>query len=102
MQSSIFTLRVPLPERDEVFLMNTLTDAQLVVSPDVAALLDRMGERDDVSLEELAGEERSAIDVLRDNGFVVGDRRAQRLHVDNFFAAVKSDTSELHITVLTT
>ena len=43
MQTSIFNLRVPLPERDEVFLMNTLTDAQLVVSPDVAALLDRVG-----------------------------------------------------------
>ena len=37
MQPSIFNIRVPLPERDEVFLMNTLTDAQLVVSPDVAA-----------------------------------------------------------------
>jgi hypothetical protein len=29
-----------LPERDEVFLLNTLTDAQAIVSPDVAALLD--------------------------------------------------------------
>src|SRR4051794_4293225 len=34
MQPSIFNLRVPLPGND-VFLMNTLTDAQLVVSPDV-------------------------------------------------------------------
>ena len=41
MQSSMFNLRVPLTARDEVFLMNTLTDAQLVVSSDVAALLDR-------------------------------------------------------------
>ena len=41
MQPSMFNLRVPLPARDEVFLMNTLTDAQLVVSRDVAALLDR-------------------------------------------------------------
>ena len=41
MQASMFNLRVPLPERDEVFLMNTLTDAQLVVSSDVASLLDR-------------------------------------------------------------
>ena len=41
MQSSMFNLRVPLPARDEVFLMNTLTDAQIVVSSDVAALLDR-------------------------------------------------------------
>ena len=41
MQPSMFNLRVPLAGRDEVFLMNTLTDAQLLVSPDVAALLDR-------------------------------------------------------------
>ena len=36
MQPSIFNVRVPLPERNEVFLMNTLTDAQHVVSPAVA------------------------------------------------------------------
>ena len=41
MQPSIFNVRVPLPERNEVFLMNTLNDAQLLVSPDVTALLDR-------------------------------------------------------------
>jgi len=41
MQPSMFNLRVPLPASDEVFLMNTLTDAQLLVSSDVAALLDR-------------------------------------------------------------
>ena len=41
MQPSQFNLRVPLDARNEVFLMNTLTDAQLLVSPDVAALLDR-------------------------------------------------------------
>jgi hypothetical protein len=41
MQASIFNIRVPLKERDDVFLMNTLTDAQLVVSRDVADLLDR-------------------------------------------------------------
>jgi hypothetical protein len=27
MQSSMFNLRVPFPARDEMFLMNTLTDA---------------------------------------------------------------------------
>ena len=43
MQPSIFNVRVPLPARNEVFLMNTLTDAQLVVSPDVTDLLDRFG-----------------------------------------------------------
>ena len=45
MQPSMFNVRVPLEtagQRD-VFLMNTFTDAQLIVSPDVAALLDRVG-----------------------------------------------------------
>ncbi len=101
-QSSVFNLRVPLPHRDEVFLMNTLTDAQLVVSPDVAALLDRVADRDDATLDEFAGDEREAIDLLRDNGFLVGDRRGQRQNIDQFFSAVKGDSSELHITVLTT
>ena len=41
MQPSIFNVRVPLPARNEVFLMNTLTDAQLMVSPEVTDLLDR-------------------------------------------------------------
>ena len=43
MLPSMFNLRVPLPERGEVFLMNTLTDAQLIVSEDIADLLDRLG-----------------------------------------------------------
>ena len=41
MQPSMFNVRVPLEDRNEVFLMNTFTDAQLIVSRDVAALLDR-------------------------------------------------------------
>ena len=102
LQPSVFNLRVPLPDRNEVFLMNTLTDAQLLVSPDVAALLDRIGERAHATLDEYADDERGAIELLRDNGFVVADRRAQRQNVGDFFARVKSDASELHITVLTT
>ena len=102
LQSSVFNIRVPLPERDEVFLMNTLTDAQLVVSPDVASLLDQVSQRTDAHLDEFGGEEREAVELLRESGFLVSDRRVQRQHVDNFFARVKSDTSELHITVLTT
>src|SRR5206468_5033389 len=62
MQPSMFNLRVPLPASNEVFLMNTLTDAQLVVSADVAALLDRCGELADSSV--LDGEEREALGLL--------------------------------------
>ena len=42
MQPSMFNVRVPLEDQNEVFLMNTFTDAQLIVSSDVAALLDRV------------------------------------------------------------
>ena len=44
----MFNVRVPLADQGngaDVFLMNTFTDAQLVVSRDVADLLDRARER---------------------------------------------------------
>jgi uncharacterized protein len=80
--------------------MNTLTDAQLVVSSDVAALLDRIDGRE--SFESLAGEERETADLLRDNGFLVPDRQSDQRALDRYFASITSDSSELHITVLTT
>jgi uncharacterized protein len=101
-QSSLFNLRVPLRDRSDVFLMNTLTDAQIIVSSDVAALLDRADSSDGVSLDEFAGDEIDALDTLRENGFIVADRHAERRQVDDFFTTVKSDASELHVTVLTT
>jgi len=97
MQPSIFNLRVPLRGRDEVFLMNTLTDAQLVVSSDVARLLD---ERADEAA--LGSEERDAVAVLVDNGFLVESRDADRSALEAFFTAVREDTSTLQVTVLTT
>ena len=88
--------------RDEVFLMNTLTDAQMVVSPDVAALLDRFGSsRSDVELAPSA-DEQEAIDLLYDNGFLVRDRETERSALADYFTAVKTGTSELNVTVLTT
>ena len=102
MQTSIFNLRVPLPERNEVFLMNTLTDAQLVVSPDVAALLDRVGAPWASAGEEFGAGELEAIEQLRDNGFIVADRQTERQDLDRFFTRVTSSTEELNITVLTT
>jgi uncharacterized protein len=102
MQTSIFNLRVPLAERDEVFLMNTLTDAQLVVSTDVAALLDRVGAPGAVAGEEFGAGELEAIEQLRDNGFIVSDRQTERQDLDRFFTRVTSSTDELNITVLTT
>ncbi len=103
MQPSMFNLRVPLtgrPGGDEVFLMNTLTDAQLVVSSDVAAMLDRAaaGEFDgDVDPSEF-----DTLEILRENGFLVESREADRRALDRYLAEVKGDTSELNVTILTT
>ncbi len=96
MQPSIFNLRVPLPARDEVFLMNSLTDAQLVVSSDVAALLDRPDVR------ARSDEEQDAIRLLAENGFLVASREADRRALDEYFLSVRNDASELNVTVLTT
>jgi len=93
----MFNLRVPLPAHDEVFLMNTMTDAQLIVSSDVAALLDRAHD-----VAELDGEAREAFGVLSEHGFLVADREADRRRLDQFFTDVRSDTTQLRITVLTT
>ena len=101
MQPSMFNLRVPLPERDEVFLMNTLTDAQLVVSTDVAALLD-LPELGGASVPALKDEARNAFELLCENGFLVQDRETERKTLDAYFVRVKNDPSELNITILTT
>jgi len=102
MHPSQFNLRVPLDARHEVFLMNTLTDAQLVVSPDVAALLDRAAAGSLPPAGAIAGEEREAIDLLWEHGFLVADRAADQQRLDTYLEEVKSDTSELNVTVLTT
>ncbi len=101
MQPSMFNLRVPLPERNEVFLMNTLTDAQLVVSTDVADLLDRCA----TAASQPGGfsdEERDAVKVLAENGFLVAGREVDHQSLDRYFDMVRNDRSELNVTVLTT
>jgi uncharacterized protein len=99
----MFNLRVPLPERDEVFLMNTLTDSQIVVSTDVAELLDRFEARDGGdALNHLEDDAREAVGLLRDNGFLVADRQTERQDLNKYFARLTTDSSELHVTLLTT
>src|ERR1043165_3849808 len=100
MQPSMFNLRVPV-DGGEVFLMNTLTDAQLVVSADVAELLDRAADGQlDGGVAD--AEDRDALQVLWENGFLVENRQADRAALDRYMTEVKSDTSELNVTVLTT
>ena len=102
MQPSIFNVRVPLAERNEVFLMNTLNDAQLLVSPEVTELLDRYTNGGVSSVGPVDDAEREALDLLTENGFLVPDRDFDRRALDKYFAAVKNDTSELSVTLLTT
>jgi uncharacterized protein len=101
MQPSMFNLRVPLEARDDVFLMNTLTDAQLVVSSDVAALLDRAANGEFVGSTSSV-EEREALELLQEHGFLVEHRADDRRALDDYLAGVKSNTEELNVTLLTT
>jgi uncharacterized protein len=100
MQASLFNVRVPLPDRGEVFLMNTLTDAQLIVSEDVATLLDRLDGTPGVT--DLEADEQDAVETLQAHGFVAPSREQERLQLERFFKDIREDTSELRVTVLTT
>ena len=93
----MFNVQVPLPDRDEVFLMNTFTDAQLRVSPDVTALLDRT--HNDGGFSD---EERETLETLVENGFVVNSRESEREALTTFFGEVREDRDQLRVTVLTT
>ncbi|HEV3216859.1 MAG TPA: radical SAM protein [Vicinamibacterales bacterium] len=103
MHSSQFNVRVPLPESNEVFLMNTLTDAQLIVSSDIAGLLDCLEtEPEKLAPELLNLEEREALVTLTEHGFIVPSREADRAALDKFFDDYREDTEQLRVTVLTT
>ena len=97
MQPSMFNVQVPLRDRDEVFLMNTFTDAQLLVSPDVPELLDRAGKG-----LAFTAEERETLEMLAENGFLVQNRAEEREALANFFGEVREDRDQLRVTVLTT
>ena len=97
MQPSMFNVRVPLDDRNDVFLMNTFTDAQLIVSRDVVDLLDRVE-----GFEPATDGERETLEQLVENGFVVPDRATEREELKNFFREVREGTDTLKVTILTT
>jgi uncharacterized protein len=101
MTPSVFNVRVPLAN-GEVFLINTLTDAQAVVSDDVAALLDRMAAGPDDGAADSPGGGEEALRTLEENGFLVSHPLADRSAVESYFAAFREDTSQLRVTILTT
>jgi len=94
MQASMFNVRVPLDQGnhqgDEVFLMNTFTDAQLMVSRDVLDLIDRVHLADDFSAAE-----RETIEQLVEQGFLVTDRETEREDLRQFFREVRDNTDTL-------
>jgi uncharacterized protein len=98
MQPSMFNVQVALPESSQVFLMNTFSDAQLLVSADVAVLLDRIknGQR------TFDAEERETVETLVENGFIVNNREDEQEELKNYFTAMRDDTDQLRVTVLTT
>jgi uncharacterized protein len=98
MQPSMFNVRAPIDGSADVFLMNTFTDAQIIVSADVIDLLDRV-DRQPVPRTE---EERSALELLTEHGFVVNDRTTERQALQEFFREVREGTDTLKVTVLTT
>jgi uncharacterized protein len=98
MQPSMFNVQVPVADRNEVFLMNTFSDAQLLVTPDVTGLLERLS-RGEASF---TAEERETLDALVENGFVVESRAQERVALREYFTSVREDTEQLRVTVLTT
>lgn len=103
MRPSLFNVPVPLTGRDDVFLLNTFTDAQAVVSADVMALLARVGnDPDPAQLHGLSADEREALAALRQEGFLVDTHEQERSALREHFDAFREDTSQLRVTVLTT
>jgi len=101
MQASMFNVRVPLDQigqGSDVFLMNTFTDAQLIVSRDVSDLLDRVG----TDYGPLTTEQRDALATLSEHGFVVNDRQGERRKVEEYFRNIRESREQLRVTVLTT
>src|SRR5262245_22010427 len=101
MRASMFNVRVPLDEigqGGDVFLMNTFTDAQLIVSRDVADLLDRVGDGDVPETDEA----REALAALTEHGFVVSDREGERHKLEQYFRNIRQGHDQLRLTVLTT
>ena len=100
MQPSAFNVRVPLPTGD-VFLMNTLTDAQLVVSGDAARLVDQPDDAG-AAAANCAADVLDALATFAEHGFLVDDRTSEQAALARRFSEFREDTSQLRVTILTT
>jgi uncharacterized protein len=103
MQASLFNVRVPLDNGEGVFLMNTLSDAQLVVTEPVANLLDAFERpREVADGPAFDADARAALQTLTELGFLVADRERERADLEDYFHDLREDTRQLRLTVLTT
>lgn len=82
-------------------MLNTLSDAQVVVSSDVVALLDRL-EAAAPAETTVASDDRETLETLEQHGFVVGQPSSERAALESRFVEFREDASELRITILTT
>src|SRR6188768_1725065 len=98
MQPSMFNVQVPVKDTGDVFLMNTLSDAQLLVSTDVSQLLERVAHGE----THFDGDERDTVDALIENGFIVESRDEEQRALGEYFTNVREDTDQMKVTVLTT
>ncbi|WP_291988802.1 radical SAM protein [Luteitalea sp.] len=99
MRASRFTVSVPLPDTDDTFLFNSLTDTQIVVSSDVIGLMARVEADEDVHLDPRS---REAVTQLAELGFLVESREAEDHALEAFFRDLREDASHLRVTLLTT
>lgn len=99
---SRFTVRVPMPARQEVFLLHTLTDAQALVSEDVDARLFDGDRSRPAPWDAHAAHLPEAARTLSELGFLVPARETDDRALADYFDQVRNDPSELRVTVLTT
>jgi uncharacterized protein len=98
MQSSIFNVFQPVPDSDLVFLVNTLSDARMLVSNDVVELLQRCSE---TRLPD-ADVQRAAVSTLADHGILAAGPDREWTALQERFDSIRENRTELRITVLTT
>nr|MBA2353779.1 radical SAM protein [Acidobacteriota bacterium] len=99
MRASRFTVATPVPGSTDTFLFNTLTDTQIVVSPDVVSLIDRIdrGDRD-----VLDADGQAAATELASLGFLVDSRESEDQALEQFFTDLREDSRHMRVTLLTT
>ena len=101
MRPSAFNVRVPLASGD-VFLMNTLTDAQVVVSGDVVGAARPSGCRHGAARPPRCRTSARRSTRWRRTASSSGTSPSERAALESYFAAFREDASQLRITVLTT